>query len=197
MQIRCNEAVRRLDETTIEAQSDLVYLGTAISDDGRVGRELVRRLGMASSEFRSLASLWRHTSLAKARKAAIFNAAVVSIFLYSLSTVCLNTAERRRLDGFQNRCLRRIWGVQPAFPSRVRNVKVLESSQQRPLSGMLEEQQLLLFGKVAMSPNDSVIKSAVFQPSPQGRFWPGSEEGSPTSRVGNSSAPEGVCSRGH
>ena len=147
MQIRCNEQAQRLDGTVITPQSDLVYLGIAIADDGRVGRELARRLGMANSEFRRLSSIWRHTSLGKKRKTQIFNAIITPKLLYSLATVCLSIAEKRRLDGFQNRCLRQIWGIKRAFISRVRNDSVLQTSQQRLFSNMVVEQQLLLFGK--------------------------------------------------
>ena len=101
MQIRCDDAVRRPDGTAIETQSDLMYLGSSVSDDGRVGRELVRRVGMASSEYRALAALWRHTSFGRGRKTEIFKAIVVPKLLYSLGAVCLNAVERKRLDGFQ------------------------------------------------------------------------------------------------
>jgi hypothetical protein len=164
MQIRCNEVVHRPDGTAIEPQPDLLYLGTAVADDGRIGRELARRLGMASSEFRSLDALWRHTSLGRDRKTAIFNAVVIPRLLYSLSTACLNIAEKRRLDGFQNRCLRRIWGIGPSYLSRVRNADVLQTSQQRPLSDMILEQQLIMFGKAARAPifRQSIVYSQFF-----------------------------------
>ena len=46
-----------------------------------------------------------------------------------------------------------------------------QTSGQQPLSEIMLEQQLLLFGKVARAPVDSVLKLSVFQPSPPGRFW--------------------------
>ena len=171
MQVRCNETVRTPDGTEIVPQPDLIYLGTAVADDGRGGRELSRRLGMANSEFRTLASLWRHTALGRVRKTVIFNAVVVPKLLYSLGSLCLNIAEKRRLDGFQNRCLRQIWGIKPSYISRVSNATVLQTSEQRPISEIIVEHPLIFFGKVARAPIDSVIRSSVFQQGPPGRLW--------------------------
>ena len=54
MQIRCNEVVHRPDRTAVEPQNNLIFLGTAVANDGRIGWELAQRLGAANSEFRSL-----------------------------------------------------------------------------------------------------------------------------------------------
>ena len=42
------------------------------------------------------------------RKACIYKTLLESKLMSGLSCLCLSAAERRRLDGFQNRCLRRI-----------------------------------------------------------------------------------------
>ena len=59
LQVRCEDVVRRPDGSVIDRQSDLTYLGTIVHEDGREGRELSRRLGMARREFRALAQLWK------------------------------------------------------------------------------------------------------------------------------------------
>ena len=72
--------------------------------------------------------------------------------------------ERRRLDRFQNRCLREIWGIKPAFLSRVTNKNVLETTGESSLSTRLLQQQLLLFGKVFRLGDASVMRLATFRP---------------------------------
>ena len=47
--------------------------------------------------------------------------------MYSLSCLCLSSADRRRLDGFQNRCLRSIFGIPPAFISRFSSAQSLQT----------------------------------------------------------------------
>ena len=93
-------------------------------------------------------SITLHTGDEGEQKLA-FVRAVLPELLYGLPAVWLNTSERRRLNGFQNRCLREIWGIKPAFISRVSNVRVLATTQQHQLTRNLEKQQLLLYGKVA------------------------------------------------
>ena len=68
--------------------------GALFQEEGLIGRELGRRLGLAHSDFRGLIRLWRHTSLSKARKLEVFNAVINTKLLYSLASAWLNTSER-------------------------------------------------------------------------------------------------------
>ena len=47
----------------VAVSDSMVYLGSIIAPDGRVGRELNRRIGGARSDFDSLAKVWSHSSL--------------------------------------------------------------------------------------------------------------------------------------
>ena len=83
---------------------------------------------------------------------------------YGLASAWLNTAQRRRVDGFQARCLRRIWGVPPSYISRISNKTVLDRASQRPLTRLLEKEQLLLYGRAARAAEDSIMRSSTFCP---------------------------------
>jgi len=124
LKVRCDGDVQRPDGAVIDAKSSFLYLGTTVSDDGKVGSELARRMGMAGADFRHLTQLWRHSSISVCRKVELFNAIIVSKFMYGLSSLWLNASERRRLDGFQNRLLRRIAGIQHSMFSRISNKEV-------------------------------------------------------------------------
>ena len=119
---------------------------------------------MAHSEFRALSRVWRHSSLGRKRKIKIFEATVLPKLLYGLAAAWLNTSERRRIDGFQNRCLRDIWGIKPAFVSRVSNAKMLQTTSRKPLTKTLEKQQLLLYGRVFRQPAGSCMRDVTFCP---------------------------------
>jgi hypothetical protein len=164
MQIRTDEQVRRPDGSMITPATNMVYLGTLLTDDGRVAHELARRLGMASAAFRTLSKVWRHSSLSRTRKIQIYSAVVLSKLLYGLATAWLNTSERRRLDGFHNRCLRTIWGIKPAYISRVSNKEVLDTTGQKPITTILLKEQLLLYGAAARAPEGNVMRDATFCP---------------------------------
>ena len=162
IKVRCSAAVHRPDHSVIDPQSSLLYLGSIVSDDSSISTELARRLGMATGEFRKLSRLWRHSTLGRARKIQIFEAVVVSILMYGLAAAWLNKGQRRKLDGFQNRCLWTIWGIKLACLSRVSNATVLETTGRRPLTALLQKQQLLLSGRVARQSEGSLMRDATF-----------------------------------
>ena len=94
----------------------------------------------------------------------MFNSLVVSRLLYGLAACWLNVSDRRKLDGFQNRCLRAIWGIRPAYFSRVSNASVLQTTEEKPLSRQLESQQLLLFGRIARMEYGAPMREVTFCP---------------------------------
>ena len=161
------------DGATIAQKSSMVYLGALISDDGRINDELSRRLGAANSEFRLLSRVWRHASIGRTRRLQIFNATIISKLTYGLATAWLNVAERRRLNGSQNRCLRSIWGIQPSYLFRISNKSVLSTTGQQTLTDMLHRQQLLLYGKAARAKEGSLLRESVFCPK---SLWPAAEQ---------------------
>ena len=78
--------------------------------------------------------------------------------------MCLTKVQKRRLDGFQARGLRRILGIPPAYVSRVSNAEVLRQAGALALSLQIETAQLHLYGRLARLPYDSPLRALVFQP---------------------------------
>ena len=74
----------------------------------------------------------------------------------------LGKAQRRRVDGFYARCLRRILGIPHSFYSRVSNQTVYRQAGVLPLTEQLAKQQLNLFGIVARSPGNSPLRRDTF-----------------------------------
>ena len=162
--IRGHGIVKRPDGSTIEPEEELTYLGATINKDGGARREIARRIAIARREFLNLSRIWRHSSLGRKRRTEIFNTLVTSKLLYGLATIALSAADRRRIDGFQNQCLRRIWGILPSYISRKTNVEVLRISAQTPLSKTITRHQLLLYGKAARCPAGSAFRDCCFCP---------------------------------
>ena len=162
LQIRTNEPVINTDGIPISAVSSLGYLGASLASDGRVGSELYRRIGIAKGDFSALRKVWNRTSLGLQRKVAIFKALIESKLLYGLSCACFTSAELRRLDGFQARCLRQVLNIQPAFVSRVSNEQVLRQADTRKASELLSKAQLGQLGKVLRSSSTSPLFKVSF-----------------------------------
>ena len=150
------------DGTPIEDANSLIYLGGQLDKDGRVESELSRRIGLACGEFRSLQKLWGHSGISRRDKLACFHAFVVSKLLYGLSTCWLCKAQRRRIDGFYARCLRRIMHIPAAYYSRVSNLTVFQRAQVPALTQQLERRQFLLLGVVARSEDGSTLRRDTF-----------------------------------
>ena len=110
-------------------------------------------------------AVWKHSSLPRFRKIEIYKALIESKLMYSLSCLCLSSADRRRLDGFQNRRLRSILGIPPAFISRVSNMEVLRTASYISATDMLLKRQLILFGKALRSPFDHPFYVCAFIPA--------------------------------
>ena len=106
----------------------------------------------------------KHACVTQVRKLELYKALVETRLLYSLSSLCLTVAERRRLDGFQNKCLRRVLGIKPSFISRVRNIEVLQQAKHLSASTLLQKQQLQLLGRILRAPEGHPLRVACFIP---------------------------------
>ena len=164
MRVRSNAHVVNSVGEIVREKEALVYLGTQLSSDGRCGSELSRRIGAAKQDFKVLDSIWSHATLSRHRKVKIFKACVVSKLCYCIFAACLNKSERKRLDGFQARCLRKIYRIQPSYYSRVSNSAVLSIAGERPLSEAIAKQQMVFLGKLARRPGNDPVRSSVLQP---------------------------------
>ena len=94
-----------------------------------------------------------------------FQAVIVSKLLYGLSSSWLNAAKRRRLDGFQARCLRKIFNMKHPYLSRVSNDEVLKRAGAIAFTKQLLKQQLKLFAKVAALSDSHFLRELTFCPS--------------------------------
>eukprot|EP00959_Pyramimonas_sp_CCMP1952_P059992 1253339-Pyramimonas_sp.AAC.1 len=121
----------------------MVYLGATLSNSGQLRGELGKRLGAAWGEFCRHSRAWKHAAISTTRKLQVFQALVTNKVMYSLNSAWLNKAERRRLDGFQARCLRRILHIPHAYISRVSNEQVLLQAGQQRYTVQLLRHQLL------------------------------------------------------
>ena len=119
---------------------------------------------MARADFDALAKTWTHSALIWKEKLYIYAGLVESKFLYSLVPLVFTVAQKRRVDGFQNRCLRRIIGVPPAYISRVSNDAVLPKASYRCATRLLLKRRLQLFGKILRSPEGHPLRTAAFIP---------------------------------
>ena len=163
--VRCVANFPRPDGGTITQKTNMKYLGSVLSSDGRVGAELGKRIGAAQADFLKLVKVWSHAAITRRRKLRIFEACVVSKLLYCLHVCWLNAAETRKLDAFYVRCVRKIGGIRPSYYSRLSNQTVCEYMGCKPLSVSLKRYQLLYIANLARRPDGNVLRDIIFKPS--------------------------------
>ena len=108
--------------------------------------------------------MWTRSALTWKEKLHIFESLVLSKLLFSLVGVVLNKAQERKLNGFQNRCLRKIIGMKPAFVSRVSNATVLQRCSCYTATHMLRVRRFQLLGKILRAPSGHPLRDACFIP---------------------------------
>ena len=163
LKVRTTSALHNPDGGEIESAASMTYLGSLVHDDGKAVLEITRRIGMCKSLFQKLSRFWAHASIGLQRKLEVFQSLVVSKLMYGLAGLWLGIAEQRRVDAFQNYCLRRLLRIPAACISRVRNEEVLRRASQGQLSRLVLRNQLKLFGEVARLPSSDPLRAATFQ----------------------------------
>jgi len=109
---------------SLEDVSDFKYLGSIISADGNIEREISARIGQAAYAFRKLNNIWKSTFIHTKTKLKIYKSNVRSILLYASETWRTNKKIESKLRGFEGRCLRRILHIW--WEQRVTNKEMWE-----------------------------------------------------------------------
>lgn len=170
--IQCSPVIPAMDGNTLPLKHRLEYLGTVLGDDVHDSHELVRRIAMSKADFLALSCIWRRSSLTWSRKLVVFSALVESRLLYGISSLWLTVAQKRQLNGFQNRCVWSIIGVKPTFYSRVSNVEVLSRDGHKQATDLLLKRQLQMLGRVLRSSEGQPLRTCSFTP---GTNWPAAQ----------------------
>ena len=135
----------------IEILETFAYLGSVVHNSGGSRHEVLRRIGLAHGVMDSLnVSIWRCRYLCRRTKIRLFKSLVLPVLLYGCETWTLNSDLKRRIDAFGNKCLRRIMGYR--WFDFVSNQRLLRETDSRPITCIVRERQLRLYGHVARYP---------------------------------------------
>jgi hypothetical protein len=86
------------------------YLGTALTDQNCVHKEIKSRLNLGNACCSSLQSLLSSHLLSRNTKVKIYRTIILSVVLYGCETWSLTLREEHRLRVIESRVLRRIFG---------------------------------------------------------------------------------------
>ena len=153
----------------VEICESFTYLGSVVHNDGGCGHEVIRRIGLAHGIMDSLdRSIWRCRYLCRRTKIRIFKSLVLPVLLYGCETWTLNADLKRRLDVCGTKCLRRVMGYR--WYDYVSNQRLLRETESRPVTSIVLERQLRLYGHVARFPEvDPAYRVASVRDNPEWR----------------------------
>ena len=101
----------KLQGEILEVVEQFTYLGSCVSSDGSLSNEIDARISKARIAFANLRHLWRQKGISLSLKGRVYKTTVRAVLLYGSETWPLRVEDQRRLEVFDNRCLRSIAGV--------------------------------------------------------------------------------------
>ncbi|XP_053400610.1 uncharacterized protein LOC128557341 [Mercenaria mercenaria] len=109
----------KIDQTNIEDVETFTYLGGIITSKGGSDEDIDSRIGKGRNQFRRLRKIWTSSIFSIQTKVKLFNSLVMSVLLYGSETWKATEQDKKKLDTFQNRCLRQIFRIR--WPNKIRN----------------------------------------------------------------------------
>ena len=104
--------VQQVEDGAIEMVSEFTYLGSVVTSDGELNKEVRCRIAKAARVFGCLKEpIFQSKHLSVETKRAVYRAVVLATLLYGADTWTIKAAHVRCMTAFHNRCLRTILGV--------------------------------------------------------------------------------------
>ena len=144
----------------LSAVEHFTYLGSVISNNATVSKDLDNRLSNANSSFGRLSKrTWQSHSLRLSAKIQVYRAVVITTLLYGAETWVLYRKQIRLLQRFYQCCLRSILGIK--WQDYVSNEEVLKTAGLPSIESILLQVQLHWAGQVTRMEN-LIMPKAVF-----------------------------------
>ena len=100
----------KTDNSSSESVEEFEYLGTALTNQNSIQKEIKSRLMSGNACYHSVQNLLYYTLLSKNIKIKVHKTLVLPVVLYGCATWSLTLREECRLRVFENRVLRRVYG---------------------------------------------------------------------------------------
>ena len=148
-----------IDGTTLKPVDHFTYLGSVISNDASIDKDVDNRLAIkASGSFGRLKNrVWKNHSLRLSTKILVYKAVVITTLLYGSEAWVLYRRQVKLLERFHQRCFLSI--LQIKWQDRKTNTEVLEQANIPSIESMLLSRRWA--GHLARM-DDSRMPKAVF-----------------------------------
>ena len=149
--IMCQDAPRiptiSIGNEVLEVTESFTYLGSTITSNLSLDKEIDQRIGKASGVMGKLQKrVWDNPHLTLNTKIKVYQACVLSTLLYSSECWTTYARQEDRLESFHLRCLRRLLGI--SWQDRVSNTSVLDQAGTLSIHLLLAQRRLRWAGHV-------------------------------------------------
>lgn len=168
--MRLNTSVQdpvKIDDQQIEDTETFTYLGGIVTTEGGCDQDINSRLGKAKQQFRRLKKIWNTSKLSLRTKVRLFNSLVISVLTYGSETWKTTEKDKKKLDTFQNRCLRQILRVR--WPDKISNKELHRRTNTRNISSVIIERKWRWIGHILRFNNCNRICTTAISWHPEGR----------------------------
>ena len=147
----------QIDGETMETVTDFIFLGSKVTVDGDCSYEIKRPLLLGIKIMIDLDSILKSRDITLPTKVCLIEAMVFPVVIDGCESWTLKKAERRRIDGFDLWCWRRLLRV--PWTARSSNQLILkEINPKYSLEGLMLKLKLQYSGQL-MWRTDSLVKT--------------------------------------
>ena len=150
-----------IDNYELDVVHEFTYLGSTITDNLSLDKEIDRRIGKASTTLARLTKrVWSNPELTVKTKMAVYNACVLSTLLYGSESWTTYSRQEKRLNSFHMRSLRRILGI--TWQDKVTNAEVLSRANLPSMYTLLRQRRLRWLGHVRRMDDGRIPKDILY-----------------------------------
>ena len=161
------ECTLRVGDEILPQVEEFKYLGVLFTSEGRLEREIDRRIGAASAVMRTLhGSVVVKRELSRKAKLSIYQSIFVPALTYGHELWVVTETTRSRVQAAEMSFLRRVAGL--SFRDRVRSSVIREELGVDPLLLHVERSQMRCLGHLVRMPPGR-LPGEVFRARPTGR----------------------------
>ena len=156
-----------VEQKPLEEVSYFPYLGSYLSENGDIEIDVNTRLGKAAAVFQRLQRIWKTRSIGLRSKLLLYTSIVVSTAIYGSETWKNTEKIARKLDKFQQRCLRRTLRI--TWRDHITNAEVLHRTNQLPLRNLVTTRRLRFASHVLRLHTSRPARQAIEWSPPDGK----------------------------
>ena len=149
----------QLEGKAIEEVDHFTYLGSCIDREGNTRKEVNSRIAKAAAAFRGLNKIWTSKVISMKTKLRLYNSNVLSVLTYGAESWRMTKETERRLDSFENKCLRKIMGIK--WTEFKTTEEVRKTSEQEMVSKVIRKRRWKYVGHVCRREDTRIPKQVL------------------------------------